>query len=82
MSERTTLTGAGWTQIGTGPATVQLISTGASVMVACSTSAPATNSDGLILVDQGDNHTFQLTNAIWGQVVNPNASAIVAVQPE
>lgn len=81
MSERTTITGATWTQIGTGPATVQLISVGTPVMLVCATAEP-TGSDGIILVKQGDNHNFQLTDAIWAQVVNPSASAVVAVQPE
>ena len=81
MSERTSLTGGAWTQIGTGPATVQLISVGTTVMLVCATTEP-TGSDGLILVNQGDSHTFQLSLAIWGQVVNPAAAAVVAVQPE
>jgi pimeloyl-ACP methyl ester carboxylesterase len=60
MSERTSLTGSAWTQIGTGPATVQLISTGTTVMLVCASSAP-TGNDGLILINQGDSHTFQLS---------------------
>lgn len=79
MSIRSTVTAGTWQNIGTGPATVQLISTGTTVMLVCATSAP-TGSDGLILVKQGDNHTFQLSDAIWAQAVS--ASAIVAVQPE
>ena len=82
MSLRTTITGTGWTQIGTGPATAQLISVETPVMVACEASAPTTNLDGLLLVKQGDNHYFQLTEPIWAQVVNAADSAIVAVQPE
>lgn len=81
MSERATLTGSSWAQIGTGPATVQLISVGTPVMLVCATGAP-TGNDGLVLINQGDSHTFQLTDAIWGLVVNPNATAVVAVQPE
>lgn len=81
MSERTTITGATWTQIGTGPATVQLISVDTPVMLVCATAAP-TGNDGIILVKQGDNHTFQLADAIWAQVVNAASSAVVAVQPE
>jgi carbohydrate-binding DOMON domain-containing protein len=80
-SERTTITGATWTQVGTGPATVQLISTGIPVMLVCATVSP-TGNDGLVLINQGDSHTFQLTNAIWALVVNPASSAVVAVQPE
>jgi hypothetical protein len=81
MSERVTVTGSSWAQIGTGPATVQLISTGISVMLVCATSAP-TGNDGIILVNQEDSHTFQLSDAIWALVVNPGSSAVVAVQPE
>lgn len=81
MSERATVTGASWAQIGTGPATVQLISTGVPVMVLCQTATP-TGTDGLILVDQGDSHYFQLADAIWALVLNSAASAVVAVQPE
>lgn len=86
MSLRTTITGATWTQVGTGPATVQVLSDGVSVMVACETAQPATNSDGLVLIggaaNLGASHTFQGANAIWAQVVNAAATAIVAVQPE
>lgn len=79
MSERSTVTAGTWQNIGTGPATVQLISTGTTVMLVCSATEP-TGNDGLILVNQGDSHTFQLTDAIYAQAVS--ASAIVAVQPE
>lgn len=81
MSERTTITGATWTQVGTGPATVQLITAGTPVMLACATASP-TGADGIVLVNQCDSHTFQLTDAIWAQVVNAASSATVAVQPE
>ena len=84
MSERTTLPGDGaWHQIGTGPATVQLLSNGVPVELVCSATEP-TGSDGLVLINQGDEHTFQLADAIWAQVVQQGASvsAIVAVQPE
>ena len=82
MAQRTTLTGNGsWTQIGTGPATVQLVSDGVSVMVECAASAP-TGIDGLILTGSGDSHTFQLSDAIWAQVVESGATAVVDVQPE
>lgn len=82
MSERSTITGDGaWHQIGTGPATVQNITDGISVMLVCSATEP-TGSDGLILVGQGAEHTFQLTDAIWAQVVQNGATAVVAVQPE
>lgn len=82
MSERTTITGDGaWHQIGTGPATVQLLSPDVGVMVACETSAP-TGIDGLVLTNANPTHTFQLTDAIWAQVVQSGASATVAVQPE
>lgn len=82
MSQRTTITGDGaWHQIGTGPATAQLLSDGVSVMVECAASAP-TGIDGLILTGSGDSHTFQLSDAIWAQVVESSATAIVDVQPE
>ncbi|MGA7537415.1 MAG: hypothetical protein WBW93_01480 [Steroidobacteraceae bacterium] len=80
-SERYTLTGATWTNVGTGPATVQLLSDQVPVMLVCATSAP-TGADGMVLVNQGDSHTFQLADAIWAQVVNAASSAVVAVQPE
>lgn len=82
MSERNTISGATWTQIGTGPATVQLISVGTPVMVACQTGAPSGTPDGMILVNQGDNHTFQLAQAIWAQVIVTGTSATLATQPE
>lgn len=82
MSERTTLTGNGeWTQIGTGPATVQLLSVGVEVMIVVSSTEP-TGSDGLVLYHTGDTYTATLSDAIWAQVVQSGATAIVAVQPE
>ena len=82
MSIRTTLPGDGaWHQIGTGPATVELLSDGVSVMVESATSSP-TGIDGLVLTGSGTSHTFQLADAIWAQVVQSGASAVVAVQPE
>lgn len=82
MSERATLNGDGaWHNIGTGPATVQLISDGVSVMAVCATDEP-TGPDGLVLTGQGANHTFQLAEALWAQVIQAGATAIVAVQPE
>lgn len=82
MSIRTSVTGAAWTQVGTGPATVQNISNQVPVMVACQVSAPSTNSDGLVLVGQGDSVLLSLTDAIWAQCVNPANTAIVAAQPQ
>lgn len=82
MSIRSTITGAAWTQIGTGPATVQVISDGISVMVTASTAQPATNSDGLVMGPVNPVQHFSLAQAIWAQVVNPTASAVVACQPE
>lgn len=85
MSERTTLTGDGaWHNIGTGPATVQVISPeaqGISVMVVCSNTQPA-GQDGLVLNGDTPAHTFQLADTIWAQVVQAGAQALVAVQPE
>ena len=40
MSIRSTVTSGTWQNIGTGPATAQLISTGTTVMLVCATSAP------------------------------------------
>ena len=86
MSLQTTITGTGWTQIGTGPATVQVITDGVPVQVACEASAPGTNQDGLVLQGGVSSpnamHTFQATEPIWAQVVNAAASALVACQPE
>lgn len=85
MSERTTLTGDGdWHNIGTGPATVQLIApsgTGAEVMIVCSATEP-TGVDGMVLGANYSVHTFTLTDDIWAQVVQVGASATLAVQPE
>ena len=82
MSQRTTVPGDGaWHQIGTGPATAELLSVGVSVMVACATVAP-TGTDGLALINQGDTHHFTLTDAIWAQVVQSGDAAILDVQPE
>jgi len=81
MSLRTSVPADGaWHQVGTAPATVQLITVGTAVMVASQTLAP-TGADGMILVNQGDNHTFQAATAIWVQVISTTA-AVVAVQPE
>lgn len=80
MSERSTVTGATWAQIGTGPAVVQLISTGTPIMVVDQTASP-TGNDGEILTDAGESLTFTRAQAIWALVVNPTASAVVAVQP-
>jgi hypothetical protein len=86
MSIRSNLTGDGaWHQIGTGPATVQVISPGAngvSVMVAAQAAAPATNSDGLVLSSAYPVHNFNVTQPIWAQVVQSGKAALVAVQPE
>jgi hypothetical protein len=82
MSERVNLTGDGaWHNVGTGPATVENLTDGVSVMVVCNTTQP-TGSDGLVLTGQGANHTFQLTQTIWAQVIQSGAAAVVAVQPE
>lgn len=82
MSERTTLTGDGaWHNVGTGAATVQNLSDQVPVMLVCATAQP-TGSDGIVLINQGDSHTFQLTQTIWAQVIRAGATAIVAVQPE
>lgn len=85
MTIRTSLTGNGtWTQIGTGPATVQVISpaSGVTVMVVAETSAPATNSDGLAMGPQLPVQHFSLAQAIWAQVEQTGLTALVAVQPE
>jgi hypothetical protein len=82
---RTSLTGTGWTQIGTGPATVQVISpdaNGVEVMVDAAAAQPTTNSDGLVLSSAYPVHHFTLAEPIWAQVVQPALTAIVAAQPE
>jgi hypothetical protein len=85
MSIRTTLPGDGaWHQIGTGPATVQLISPAAnsvSVMVEASATIP-TGIDGLVLSSELQEHNFNSANPIWAQVVQIGLTAIIAVQPE
>lgn len=86
MTIRSTLTGNGaWSQIGTGPATVQLISpdaNGVEVMVVAATSEP-TGADGMVLSSAYPVHLFSLAQAIWAQVVQSGSiAALVAVQPE
>lgn len=85
MSERTNLVGNGaWTQIGTGPATVQVISpeaNGVSVMVEAAAASP-TGTDGMVLNSAYPVHVFSLAEPIWAQVVQTGLDAIVAVQPE
>jgi len=85
MSIRTNLTGNGaWTQIGTGPATVEVISpqaNGVSVMVEAAATIP-TGVDGLVLNAAYPVHNFNSANPIWAQVVQTGLTAIVAVQPE
>jgi hypothetical protein len=84
MSIRTNLTANGsWTQIGTAPATAQLISpdaTGTEVMVYTGASAPATNSDGFVLSAGYQSHTFGGTAAIWAQIVQATGNALLACQ--
>lgn len=85
MSIRTTVPSGSWTQIGTGPATVQVISPdadGVEIMVTAAASAPATNSDGLVM---GSGHAvqhFSLVEPLWAQVVQAGLTALVAAQPE
>jgi hypothetical protein len=85
MTIRTPLTGNGeWTQIGTGPATVELISpdaNGVSVMVEAAAASP-TGTDGMVLNSAYPVHVFSLAEPIWAQVVQTGLDAIVAVQPE
>ncbi len=82
MSQRTTVPGDGaWHQIGTGPATVQLLSPDVGVLVECATTAP-TGIDGLALSETYPEHHFTLSDAIWAQVVQSGESAVVDVQPE
>ncbi|MDR5728330.1 MAG: hypothetical protein RB191_12955 [Terriglobia bacterium] len=83
MTIRTPLTGNGtWTQIGTGPATVQVISPNAvTVMVEAAASSP-TGVDGLALNSAYPVHHFTSALAIWASVLQTSATAIVAVQPE
>lgn len=80
MSERTTITGNTWTQVGTGPATVQLLTDGVSLMVVCSATEP-TGNDGLVLFGMGASQYFSLADAIWAQCVQ-GTSAVVVVQPQ
>ncbi len=85
MSIRTTVTAGSWTQIGTGPAIVQVISpdsNDAIVMVANQTSAPSTNSDGIAMGVQLPVEKFGVAQAIWAQVVQTGLTALVACQPD
>ena len=80
MSERTSVPAdSAWHNVGTRPATAQLISVGTPGMLVCASGEPSGN-DGLVLINQGDCHTFQLANTIWAQAVA--GAAIVAVLPE
>jgi hypothetical protein len=84
MSIRTAITGTGWTQIGTGPAIVQVLSpeaNGVEVMVAAQTLAPATNSDGLILNSSLSELPINEATPIWAQVVQPALTANMVCQP-
>jgi hypothetical protein len=85
MSIRSNLTGDGaWHQIGTGPATVELISPDANsvaVMVEAAATIP-TGVDGLVLNSEFPVHNFNSANPIWAQVVQTGLTAVVAVQPE
>lgn len=85
MSIRTNVTGDGaWHQIGTGPATVQVISPDAnnvSVMVEAAASVP-TGVDGLVMGPAYPVHNFNSANPIWAQVIQTGLVAIIAVQPE
>jgi hypothetical protein len=84
MAQRATVT-ATWTQIGTGPAIVQLVSpdaTGVEVMVECATSAP-TGEDGMVLNASNPIVKFSLTDAIWAATVQGGTTtALVNVQPD
>ena len=85
MSIRTSLTGdSAWHQIGTGPATVQVIAPDAncvSVMVLAAAAQP-TGTDGLVLGSSYPVHNFNSANPIWAQVVQNGKTALMAVQPE
>ncbi len=88
MTIRTTLaSGSGWTNIGNGPATVQVISPQSGITVeVISVTAQPTGDDGLAMGAQLPVQHFSRTQTLWAQVL-PGAggaasSAIVAVQPE
>jgi len=64
---------------------VQLISpdaNGVEVMVACQTSAPATNSDGMVLSAVYSAQLMSPSQPIWAQVIQGGLSATLAVQPQ
>lgn len=84
MSIRSNVTAGTWQNIGTGPATVQLISPDsnqAEVMVLCAASMP-TGNDGLVLSSEFQSHYFIGAHTIWAQTVQSGLTALVAVQPE
>jgi len=85
-SLRTSITNTGsWTQIGTGPAIVQVISpedNNVSVMVACEASQPSTNSDGIVMGTQCSLCRFGAAQPIWAQVVQTGLTAIMVSQPD
>lgn len=86
MSIRANITGDGaWHNIGTGPATVQLISpdaNGVEVMVLAATTEPTT-ADGLVLSAVNAIQHFSLAQTLWAQVVQVGTiAAELAVQPE
>lgn len=85
-SLRTSINNAGsWTQIGTGPAIVQVISPEAnnvSVMVACEASQPSTNSDGIVMGTHCPIYRFGAAQPIWAQVVQTGLTALMVAQPD
>lgn len=83
MSIRTTVAATGWTQIGTGPGTAQVIAANTTeVMVFAGASQPSTNSDGLVLGSGYPVHNFNLAQPVWAQVVQGGETALMAFQPE
>lgn len=82
MSIRTTLVNGTWTNIGTGPALVQVISpdaTGATVEILCQTTQP-TGDDGIVLNAELGSAKFNLAQTIWARGIAGNC--VVAVQPD
>jgi len=78
MSIRSTVTGAAWSQIGTGPATVQLISpdaNGVEVMIVAEASQPVTDGDGLVLSAAHSVQHFSLAQPIWAKAVQATSEA-------
>jgi hypothetical protein len=83
MSQRVAVPQGAWTNIGTGPAFVQLISpsaTGNEAMVECVTAQPSTNQEGIVLNGLNSIIKLSLAQTLWAQGIQ--GPVILNVQPD